>query len=62
MAQEKKVQDILVDNHIARSERMHIPLFFSASHCIWLAGVCLDDRVRLTEATQRIVRLSIFPT
>ncbi len=61
MAQEKKVQDILVDKHIARSERRHIPLFFSASHCVWLAGVCLDDRVRLTEATQRIVRLSIFP-
>jgi tRNA(Ile)-lysidine synthase len=62
MAQEKKVQDILVDKHIARAERMHIPLFFSASHCVWLASVCLDDRVRLTEATQRIVRLSIFPT
>jgi tRNA(Ile)-lysidine synthase len=62
MAQEKKVQDILVDKHIARSERMHIPLFFSASHCVWLVGVCLDDRVRLIEATQRIVRLSIFPT
>jgi tRNA(Ile)-lysidine synthase len=61
MAREKKVQDILVDKHIARAKRMHIPLFFSASHCVWLAGVCLDDRVRLTEATQRIVRLSIFP-
>jgi tRNA(Ile)-lysidine synthase len=62
MAKEKKVQDILVDKHIARSERMLIPLFFSQSHCVWLAGVCLDDRVRLTEATERIVRLSILTT
>jgi tRNA(Ile)-lysidine synthase len=62
MTKEKKVQDILVDKHIARSERMLIPLFFSKSHCVWLAGVCLDDRVRLTEATERIVRLSILPT
>jgi len=59
MTQEKKVQDILVDKHIPRSDRSHIPLFFSASHCVWLAGVFLDDRVRLTSRTQHILRLSI---
>lgn len=59
MAHEKKVQDVLVDNHIPRAERAQIPLFFSASHCVWLAGICLDDRVRLTGKTQHILRLSI---
>ncbi len=59
MTQEKKVQDVLVDKHIPRTDRSHIPLFFSASHCVWLAGVCLDDRVRLTNRTQHILRLSI---
>jgi len=59
MAHEKKVQDVLVDNHISRTERAHIPLFFSTSHCVWLAGICLDDRARLTGKTQNIVRLSI---
>src|SRR5579872_2006052 len=59
MAQEKKVQDILVDKHIARVERGSIPLFFTADRCIWLAGVCIADFVRLTNTTQRIVRLSI---
>jgi tRNA(Ile)-lysidine synthase len=61
MAQEKKVQDVLVDAHIPRAERASIPLFFSASHCVWLAGVHIDDRVRLTSGTQRILRLSIEP-
>ena len=61
MTHEKKVQDVLVDKHIPRAERAHIPLFFSSSHCVWLAGVCLDDRVQLTTRTQRIVRLSIRP-
>ncbi|QBD80233.1 tRNA lysidine(34) synthetase TilS [Ktedonosporobacter rubrisoli] len=61
MAREKKVQDVLVDKHIARAEREQIPLFFSAKHCIWLAGVQVDDRVRLTEQTRHIVRLSIRP-
>lgn len=59
MARDKKVQDILVDNHIARSDRESIPLIFSPSHCIWLAGVCLDERVKLGNKTQHVVRLSI---
>jgi tRNA(Ile)-lysidine synthase len=59
MAHEKKVQDILVDKHIARADRSRIPLFLSASHSVWLAGICLDDRVRLTRRTRRILRLSI---
>jgi tRNA(Ile)-lysidine synthase len=61
MAHEKKVQDILIDRHITRSEREQIPLFFSAAHCIWLAGICIDDRVRLTSDTRGIVRLSLMP-
>lgn len=63
MEQEKKIQDILVDKHIARTARASIPLFFSPAHCAWLAGVTLDDRMRLTSTTRQIVRLSItkFP-
>jgi tRNA(Ile)-lysidine synthase len=60
MLHEKKVQDILVDKRIARPARDSIPLFFSASHCIWLAGIALDERVRLTSKTERIVHLCIF--
>jgi tRNA(Ile)-lysidine synthase len=54
------VQDIFVDRHIARAERGTVPVFFTASHCIWLAGVCLDERVRLTSKTHQVVRLSII--
>src|SRR5262249_47303010 len=34
MTHEKKIQDILVDNHIPRTQRSRIPLFFSATQCI----------------------------
>lgn len=61
MATEKKVQDIFVDNHISRDKRATTPLFFSPAHCLWVAGACLDHRVRLTNKTRRIVRLSIQP-
>ncbi len=59
MTHEKKIQDVLVDRHIPRAERTRLPLFFSATRCVWLAGVQLDDRVRLTGETRQIVCLSI---
>jgi tRNA(Ile)-lysidine synthase len=61
MSQEKKLQDIFVDHHIPRSARLTLPLFFSDTHCLWAAAVCLDHRARLTGQTQRILRLSIQP-
>jgi tRNA(Ile)-lysidine synthase len=61
MPAEKKVQDIFVDNHIPRAERATTPLFFSDQHCLWIAGACLDHRVRLTSKTRRIARLSVQP-
>lgn len=59
MLGEKKVQDIFTDKHIARSERATTPLFFTATHCIWIAGACLDHRVRLTSQTRLVLRLSV---
>jgi tRNA(Ile)-lysidine synthase len=61
MAYEKKVQDVLVDRHIPRAARDQIPLFFTAQHCAWLAGIQLDNRVRLTPDTRKVVRLSLMP-
>jgi tRNA(Ile)-lysidine synthase len=59
MVHTKKVQDIFVDRHIPRQEREHLPLFFFGEQCIWLGGVCIDDRVRLTSTTRHLLHLSI---
>lgn len=59
MGKEKKVKDILIDRHIPRETRAQLPLFFSEAHCIWLGGIQLDHRVRLTSQTRNILRLSI---
>lgn len=61
MAVEKRIQDVLVDARVPRARRANVPLFFSESHCVWVAGVCLDQRVRLTNMTRRIVHLSVHP-
>ncbi|MBE3564246.1 MAG: tRNA lysidine(34) synthetase TilS [Thermogemmatispora sp.] len=59
MQQSRKVQDVLVDAHVPRSERDTLPLFFAGSRCIWIAGHCLAESVRLSRTTRRIVQLSI---
>ncbi|WP_220193696.1 tRNA lysidine(34) synthetase TilS [Ktedonospora formicarum] len=59
MVHTKKVQDIFVDRHISRQEREQLPLFFSGEQCIWLGGVCIDDRVRLTGTTRYLLHLSM---
>lgn len=59
MTVEKKVKDIFIDNHLSRSVRATTPLIFSDTHCLWVAGACLDHRVRLTNKTRRILRLSV---
>ena len=62
MKHEKKVQDILIDKHIPRDQRDTLPLFFNADGFpVWLGGVCVDDRARLAEHTQRIVCLKLLP-
>jgi tRNA(Ile)-lysidine synthase len=60
MMHEKKMQDIFVDKHVTRTDRSSIPIFFTTPHCIWLAGICLDERARLTSKTQQAVRLAII--
>jgi tRNA(Ile)-lysidine synthase len=59
MSREKKVKDVLIDEHIPYEQRQSIPLFFSSTHCLWIGGVRLDDRARLRSHTGRIIRLTI---
>jgi tRNA(Ile)-lysidine synthase len=62
MNQEKKIKEVLINRHIPRDERERIPLFFldtPGGHCIWLGGIQLDHRVRLTPHTRSIICLSL---
>ncbi len=63
MQHEKKVQDILIDKHIPRIQRDTLPLFFNEDgRPLWLGGVCVDERARITEQTQQIMCLKLFST
>lgn len=55
MEVEKRVQDIFVDQRVPRGTRATTPLIFSETHCLWVTGICLDHRIRLTNKTRHIV-------
>jgi tRNA(Ile)-lysidine synthase len=53
----KKLQDFMVDARIPRAWRQHIPIVCSPQQIVWVAGWRIDDRVKLTEASQKVLRL-----
>jgi tRNA(Ile)-lysidine synthase len=61
MQGEKKLQDYFSDAKVPRELRGRLPLVFNADHLIWVAGLRIDDRVRLTPTTQAVVALQLEP-
>ena len=58
---EKKVQDLLVDRKVPRSEREAIPLLIDREGILWVAGVEIAHRARITPETVRILEVAISP-
>lgn len=58
---EKKLQDYFSDAKVPRELRARVPLVFNARHLVWVAGLRIDDRVRLTPTTGVVVVLQLEP-
>jgi tRNA(Ile)-lysidine synthase len=53
----KKLKDFFIDAKIPRNERWSIPILCSRDRIIWVVGHRLDDRVKVTGKSKRLVRL-----
>jgi tRNA(Ile)-lysidine synthase len=53
----KKVSDILIDRKLDRFAKDRQYVLTSDDEIVWLCGVCLDDRFKVTEKTSRFGRL-----
>ena len=53
----KKLKDFFMDAKIPRNERCSVPILCSQERIIWVVGQRLDDRVKITEKTKRLLRL-----
>jgi tRNA(Ile)-lysidine synthase len=61
MAHETKLQDVLVNAKVPRQARDLLPIVVSPQHIVWVVGLCLDDRVKVTDRTERLLELRWLP-
>ena len=62
MRQDKKLQDFMVDAHIPRSWRTLVPLLCSTEQILWVVGWRIDDRVKVTRATKKVLGITFERT
>jgi tRNA(Ile)-lysidine synthase len=60
MTGHKKVKDLFIDSKIPRNRRWRIPLVFSMSHLVWVAGVQPAAEARLTPGTVDVLKVEIL--
>ncbi|KPJ64594.1 hypothetical protein AMJ44_12515 [candidate division WOR-1 bacterium DG_54_3] len=56
----KKLQDLFVDEKIPAELRDSIPIIESGGKIIWVAGVRIDERVKITKNTKKVVKLELL--
>ncbi|MFC1937266.1 tRNA lysidine(34) synthetase TilS [Chloroflexota bacterium] len=61
MSQPKKLGEFMIDAKIPRAWRDRIPVVASPRYIIWLVGWRMDDKAKVTEATQHILYLKFEP-
>jgi tRNA(Ile)-lysidine synthase len=55
----KKLQDFFVDEKVPRDERDAIPLIVSGENIIWVVGYRGDERFKVTDKTEKILKLEV---
>jgi tRNA(Ile)-lysidine synthase len=58
MAGSKKVKAIFIDKKVSRDDRHRVPLLTGAEGIKWIAGLCLDESVRITAGTRRVLKVT----
>ena len=55
----KKLQDFFVDEKVPRERRDRVPIILSGNDIIWVAGYRADERFKVTEHTEKVLRLEL---
>ena len=61
MGNEKKLHDFFIDAKIPRELRHRIPLVLHAGRIAWVAGLRIEDRMRISAKTKRMLVLQLEP-
>ncbi len=57
MNQSKKLGEFMIDAKIPSAWRERIPIVYSPEHILWLVGWRIDERVKVTDTTQKVLCL-----
>lgn len=60
MEQMKKVSDFFIDNKVPVPEKKHTWLLTSGKKIVWIVGLRIDHRFRVTDGTKRILKLHLY--
>ena len=55
----KKLKDFFIDEKVPRRKRNHVPIVAAGGRIIWVGGMRIDDRFKVTEETKRILVLIV---
>jgi len=59
----KKLKDFFIDQKVPQGERDSIPIVTDSDDCIiWVGGYRIDERVKISEETKKVLHLSIKKT
>jgi tRNA(Ile)-lysidine synthase len=62
MKTKKKLSDFFTDQKVPRYQKSSIPVLESDGTIVWICGRRLDDRFKLTDKTQTVIRLTCQPS
>ena len=57
MSQPKKLGEFMIDAKIPHAWRERIPVVYSPQQILWVVGWRIDDRVKVTQDTRRVLCL-----
>jgi len=56
----KKIKDLFIDLKITRIERNRLPLVFFRDQIAWIAGLRVDEKVKITQSTKKVLKMVII--
>ncbi len=60
MSQPKKLNGFMIDVKIPQAWRQRVPIVSSDEHILWVVGWRIDERVKVTETTKRVLCLKVI--
>jgi tRNA(Ile)-lysidine synthase len=55
----QKLKNFFIDHKVPRFERTKIPLLISGEMIAWIAGYRIDERVKVTEKTEKVLKVKV---